>query len=434
MASKANELSHQHSSHFRWQYIMPILFITQMVGMFDKVNVGIAMAFKPFLKAMHLVNQPVLLSLLASLYLIAYGISQPIWGALADRIGARIVALIGMIIWFCMLILAGFATNATMMFISRIGLGFGGGVLWPIGNSLLARWYPLNERSRAQAVWVNGINIGVGLCFLFTMLVLLTLGWRAMFFSLAIIGLIPLVLFLIVVRDDPRKVKRVNEAEAAYIEAGQLAKSMGKQGASSSIFSSWVFWFTSISFIAACMQIWGYATWVPSFLTKARGMPISHMGLSLGVIWLLVTLILFPVGAWSDRLMVRAPFAAVAFFLFGAALYAAGLIHNLAVDLVLLWVAAASQMVGTMAVFALMHSIAKAHQMGKAAGIMTGLGNVVAALGPLVMGALIGKFGDFTSSFLFIAIISLAGAILLAILIPQELASAPSTSVKVSAG
>src|ERR1700742_4372050 len=130
----------------RWRWFAPALVIAWIVGMVDKVGVGVIAANDGFLTSMHLVGKPAEVGLLTTVMLVFYGLFMPVWGTLVDRYGARRCSIAGLILWGLSTLLAAAASGMAVLLISRAILGAAEGFLWPASNALTARWFPLSER------------------------------------------------------------------------------------------------------------------------------------------------------------------------------------------------------------------------------------------------------------------------------------------------
>ncbi|WP_317112170.1 MFS transporter [Chroococcidiopsis sp. SAG 2025] len=51
--------------------------------------------------------------------------------------------------------------SLTALIVLRLLLGLGQGVYIPMLSAITSRWFPPNERSRANAIWVAGIILAV---------------------------------------------------------------------------------------------------------------------------------------------------------------------------------------------------------------------------------------------------------------------------------
>jgi MFS family permease len=384
----------------RWRLFAPALVIMWIVGMIDKVGVGVIAANNGFLQSMHLVGQTAEIGLLTTVLLIFYGLSMPVWGMLVDRYGSRRCSMAGLTLWGLSALLAAAANGVAVLLVSRAILGAAEGFLWPVSNALTARWFPLSERSRAKSIWVNGINLGLAVSGFLVNGILAISGWRAVFLVLAALALlicVPAAYFL--VRDDPAQHPRVSSAEIAYIkgdtlDAGQstLARELRK-GA---------FWLAVIAWTADSIGVFGLATWFPTYLEKNEGLGKGIASVYIALAFALC-LIAGPLVAWAaDRMHRKAIWLFAGFVI--AVVFLALTRTSTALPVQLIGVIGAIVGVEGFATIAgqgVMHSIAPNERMGRAMGVMTGTANFVAAFGATIMGALIGA-GGFPLAFAFL--------------------------------
>ena len=117
-------------------------------------------------------------------------------GRLADS-GRRtaIVALV-VLVWSACSVFSGLATSFALFFVTRILLGAAGQLYNPPASSLLADYYPSRTRSKAygleRAGYYTGLPVGVALGGVLAE----ALGWRGVFFVVAIPGLLVAALVL----------------------------------------------------------------------------------------------------------------------------------------------------------------------------------------------------------------------------------------------
>jgi EmrB/QacA subfamily drug resistance transporter len=91
-------------------------------------------------------------------YVLVFASTLLIWGSLADRIGRRMLLLIGIVIFVLASIWAGSADSASSMILARVVQGFGGAMVLPTTLSLVNANFQGKERGIAFAVW--GSTIG----------------------------------------------------------------------------------------------------------------------------------------------------------------------------------------------------------------------------------------------------------------------------------
>jgi EmrB/QacA subfamily drug resistance transporter len=85
-----------------------------------------------------------------SAYILAATISMPLWGRLADLYGRRTLYLAGLGIFLAGSVLSGLATSMTGLIVCRTVQGLGGGALIPLGMTIIADLYGLEQRARMQ--------------------------------------------------------------------------------------------------------------------------------------------------------------------------------------------------------------------------------------------------------------------------------------------
>ncbi len=109
---------------------------------------------------------------------------------LADRSSRTWIMTIALTIWSAMTALCGLAGNFWQLFLARLGVGVGeaGGVApaW----SLIADYYPPNQRARALSIYSFGIPIGSALGIIFGGLIASQVSWRMAFFAVGLAGIV----------------------------------------------------------------------------------------------------------------------------------------------------------------------------------------------------------------------------------------------------
>jgi EmrB/QacA subfamily drug resistance transporter len=90
-------------------------------------------------------------------YILAATISMPLWGKCADLYGPRAAYLAGLSTFLVGSILSGLSTSMTWLIVFRTIQGVGGGALIPLGMTIIAALYGLEQRARMQgyvsAMW-----------------------------------------------------------------------------------------------------------------------------------------------------------------------------------------------------------------------------------------------------------------------------------------
>ncbi|MCU1299335.1 MAG: major facilitator superfamily transporter [Acidobacteriaceae bacterium] len=122
-----------------------------------------------------------------------------IFGSLADRFGRRKPLMLVVIYFSTITALSGVAPNYTVFLILRALYGIGMGGYWGIGASLAMESAPVQKRGILSGLMQAGYPLGYLLAALAVLIVIPTLGWRAMFF----VGTIPALVTVYLTAKSP---------------------------------------------------------------------------------------------------------------------------------------------------------------------------------------------------------------------------------------
>lgn len=125
-------------------------------------------------------------------------------GALGDRVGAKRVFTTGFVLFTLASAACGLAPTLPVLIAARAVQGVGAAVLVPCSLTLLRHAYPQPAaRARAVGLWAAGASVALSAGPLVGGLLTATLGWRAIFFINAPIGLVGIALTLRYARETP---------------------------------------------------------------------------------------------------------------------------------------------------------------------------------------------------------------------------------------
>ncbi len=382
------------ATRVRWTYIAPSLLVLWIVSMFDKSNIAIVIANPRFLGEMQLAGQTKLLGWLVGGLFIAYGIAAPLWGWTVTRYGARLTAIAGLVIWALTCFWAGASHSYGMLLASRIALGVGEAICYPITLALVANWFALRERGKATAYWWIGTMIGPMLTGLIVTGLIVYVGWRGQFYAMGVLALIlplPMVWFLI--RDKPEQHAAVNPAEVDFVRAGAIENNEDAPGrvlkTVDSVWSNHRFWLMTIAISANAIFFWGWSGWLPTYLRSARHFTFSTSGYLTFVIYGFAVATILILGYVSDRVFRRAPFAGLGWALAAVFLIAAALAPSAVWSVVLMICALCAQQVGISGAEMLMHSVVGTDDMAKSQGVRAFVTQMFGAFSPIMIGYLL---------------------------------------------
>ena len=217
-----------------------------------------------------------------TLFLVGYTISQALSGRLLDKIGTRRGFMLFVGVWTVASMLHSVAAGVLSLMFFRFILGLGEAGNWPGAAKTVAEWFPVKERAFAMAIFNNGSVLGAVLAPPVIVWVSLHYGWRKTFFVGAGLSAIVMVIWWFFFF-TPAEHPRLSAEEAEYIRAGQAESDKGSDTATrrpwTSLFNHRQVW----ALIAARMltdPIWWFLiSWLPSYLTSARGFTPVRIGM-----------------------------------------------------------------------------------------------------------------------------------------------------------
>jgi sugar phosphate permease len=416
------------ATSIRWTHIATTLVISWIIGMIDKISVGVVMADKGFLNDTGLIGHPGRLGMLTTAMLIAYAVGMPVWGYIIEKIGARQSMIYGALIWAVSLTLFGMSSSFTSLLIWRIVLGFGEAVLFPACNTYVYNWFPIRERARASSIWYSGTMIGPALAGFTLAGIISSFSWRASFYTLAfmtIVVTIPMVIFL--TRNRPKDYASVSPEELSYIEKGRQEKasqsgqaSTIQQKLSYAFVKDYRFWMITFAFMFNNCFFWAWSTWLPTYLHQGRGLSFQAMGYITTLIYGCSLITIFGSAYLSDKLMRRAPFGAVGFIVGAILVFVAVNAENVSTTIVCLVGAMMFQQIGALMINPLLQHNVNNINISRATGLLNFVSQGVSTLSPFIVGVLIGGGGSYIVSFSIMAACLGLAAICTVVLVPQK--------------
>ncbi|KAE9414998.1 hypothetical protein Angca_003417, partial [Angiostrongylus cantonensis] len=138
--------------------------------------------------------------------------------------------------------------GAVAVFVARVFMGFGEGFVIPSINSIIANWFPVEEKSTAIALYTAGNQFSGALGNpLAAALCASSYGWPAVFYFTAAVASLWCVLWIFTSTNHPRNCVQMTTRERAYLTANVVHHSTRSTKARSVIY---VRMFTSPPFLA----------------------------------------------------------------------------------------------------------------------------------------------------------------------------------------
>ena len=405
-----------------------ILLITMMVAFFDRVNISLLAANDNFLRDMGIKGHPVQIGMMMSLFLIAYGTANVCFSPLGDLLGPRKATCIAVSLWGVAMFIGGITASFAVMLGARLLLGLGEGIHHPMQSKYIKKWFPPQERGRANAVWNIGTSLAPAIAMpIFTWNVS-EFGWRSNFFVCLVCGLIPLYLLWFHTADSPRQHKKVNALELQHIEEALAKEAKAVEKTSSDLFwdnvkvliKNYRFWLMIMYYIAAMCVFWGMFSWLPSYLKSARGFSWAQLGWLSSLPFIVAVLGKAGAGWLSDKVGRYAPFCFVGMLVSAVCTYYGAIVHNNMQAALLLALGMGSQLACTPPAWTLLQALVPSRAVALAAGSMNGIGGAIAAASPMIIGFLISFTGTYAGGLFFMVGSALVASALILVLVIQK--------------
>ncbi|KAK0398367.1 hypothetical protein QR680_002563 [Steinernema hermaphroditum] len=143
-------------------------------------------------------------------------------GYLADRTSPVVLMqAAGAVYIICTAVLPYLALNLGYgyVFVSRVIMGLGEGILIPAINTLVTRWFPADERSTAAALYTAGNQVAAAFGNpVAAALCASSFQWPSVFYLCAILGTAWLILWRCTISNSPAKSKCISDRERNYLE------------------------------------------------------------------------------------------------------------------------------------------------------------------------------------------------------------------------
>ncbi|HEX5788280.1 MAG TPA: MFS transporter, partial [Woeseiaceae bacterium] len=183
------------------RYAMVILTVTYLFNFIDRQILSILL---PAIKAEFQVGDTWLGFIAGTAFALFYvTLGIPI-ARYADRSNRRNIVALALAVWSAMTAVSGLAQNVWQLTLARIGVGVGEAGCSPPSHSMIADYYPPEQRATAMGFYTLGIPVGIMLAFIGGGWVVQNIGWREAFFVVGIPGIVLAVLLRYTVVEPQR--------------------------------------------------------------------------------------------------------------------------------------------------------------------------------------------------------------------------------------
>jgi ACS family D-galactonate transporter-like MFS transporter len=380
----------------RWTPVV-LLSLAALINYMDRGSLSVALPFVA--KEMHL--DPLQQGWALSAFSMTYVLSQLPMGWLVDRWPLKWLYGGCFALWCCASAATGLATGLMTLILFRLLLGIGEAVYLPGGMKFIAEQFLPHERAIPSVVFDLGTKVGLAVGLIVEVWVLRHFGWRWLFLSTGMGGLIWLLPWLLLYptpRVAPARVQRV----PVWVGLRETLGSRNAWGMAMGYFCWNYFWFLLVN-------------WGPTYLYSARGVPLAALGWVASVLYLTVAASELGGGwvmdklvrhGWSLKQAIR--FTIAVGFSIGLLALPASMVTGRWLAVGLLYVSAISGLlIAGLLVVPL--EVAPRGRVGSWVSFQNLIGNIPGIVGPVITGWMVKRTGSFVPAFGLAALICVGG-------------------------
>ena len=254
--------------------ILFVLCLMYFIAYIDRVNISVA---GPTIRK-ELDLTPTELGLIFSAFAYPYAAMQIAGGWMSDRFGPRLVLAMLSLVWATATILTGVSWSVASLVVFRILVGIGEGGAFPTATRAFACWLPVRERGFAQGITHSFARLGGAVTPPIVLAIVARYGWREAFYVLGAVSLAWTAVWVASFRDTPDEHPWVSASELAAISA-DCESTRAARGPTPwrKILSR--MWLVTVVDFCYGWSLWVFLTWLPSYLSDARGFKLDRIAL-----------------------------------------------------------------------------------------------------------------------------------------------------------
>lgn len=260
--------------HYAW-IVLALCFATLFANY--AVRLGIGVALPEMIRTLGLTRAEA--GSIFNAYLFTYIACAPVAGVLTDRLGARRVIAVGIL-----LVGAGAGLLATVnalptacLFFGIAGLGSTG--VWVPIITVIQRWFAPRRRGLALGVLSTGYGLGFACLGLVFPLLVAHFSWRAAWVALGALAAALAVPNAILLRSDPADRGATPWGDAAAAGAGAAAGMAAERLPLTAILRRSNFWVIGLSYFAIAYGLYGVTTFMVDYAQNSLGVPLERASL-----------------------------------------------------------------------------------------------------------------------------------------------------------
>lgn len=228
--------------------------------------------------------------LLATVFLVGYFATAPIFGALGDRLPRKGLIAAGVLVWSAATVASGLVSGLGWLLVARAMVGVGEASYVTLAPTIIDDVVPPHRKGRALAIFYIATPIGAALGYLVGGFIESRWGWRSAFFVAGGPG-IALALVCLLMAEPARSL--ASDKPDLRRDVRKLARV--------AIYRKAV-----LGYCAYTAAIGAFSYWAPKFLYARYGLPLVAANFRFGALTVVAgALGTLAGGRWADRVAAR---------------------------------------------------------------------------------------------------------------------------------
>lgn len=309
---------------------------------------------------------------------------------LADRGDRKLVISVSLAIWSVMTMLCGMAQNFTQLLLARVGVGVGEAGAIPPAQSLIADYFPPEQRARALGIFLASAMGGYLIAFTLGARLAVTHGWRTAFLVLGAPGLMLCILAWTGLSEPRRRFKADDNQPVEPLRETVAALAHNR-----------TFVLLCIAATLYWLVAYGAVIWFPVYLIRVLGEDLARAGATFGALSAIASLLGNVLGGIIADVSAKRGIRAAAqvpgaLLILAAPLFEiSALSSNFPIFYVTNFLGGLLLAAVAPAIFTLLHRVCGSERRAMAVAIMFFFANLLGlGCGPLITGALSDLFTD----------------------------------------
>jgi ACS family glucarate transporter-like MFS transporter len=390
------------------------IFFLTMINYADRVALSIGS--KEISEEFHLT--PIQMGYLLSSFTWTYVLFLIPWGAAVDRVGPRLVTMVGMGLWSTATVITGFAFNLASLFGARMLMGASESSAFPSVGRLIRSWVPRSNFGFANTVAISGGYAGPAVGAIAFGWLASIFGWRGGF---AIVGCSGFIWILLAAFwfHKPADTSAPTTAAAAPDDAVRKDE-LGTLAGFGQLLASPSLWGLFLTQGACVYAHYLHLTWLPNYLQTTKHLTMMTTGLFTGLPFGISVFFSLALSILSDRILGRGGdrtgkrrWMVALMMVFSASIALLPFVDNIWIIVAIFTVALTATSTATGLNSALLTDLlASPSDAGKGHAVLIIGGNTFGTLAPIVTGYVVANTGGFDATWYFCSALLIVGAVI----------------------